>query len=317
MSNSSRNTRGRQSARARRGHRDQGIMLGIRSGRTRVTFQEFRNFSKAEVDQLYLRLTEGRGQVFFEIADIHLLADEQRWLLVNLMHQAEARSRVTVDGAEQQDVLSGVLTAMRPIAELQAHSAGRKAAIETAAVFFPSAVAEASESIAQRFRELGGSPSRVQIQASIQGLISAGESHGQAGGAAAMLARVYLSDLNAGANSACNGPMLVWYGEEFYRYEEQKWRRISDSAMRAEVTRFLQRQPSVEIDTKLIADVLLNLQALVYLKRTTIEMPFYIESVEPPVFAVRDCIACSNGILDMDDPSHLVLAARGFSRHAA
>ncbi len=119
-----------------------------------------------------------------------------------------------------------------------------------------------------------------------------------------ILAEDFIGHYRSGLTAAPAGePRLIhYYRGAFYRWD-RVWHEVGADSMRAWVTRFLQIQAGVEkIGTKLVGDILLNLQGQSLVEVGEQPLPFLIREYGPPA-RIGDSrfLAFENGMIDVAD----------------
>jgi P4 family phage/plasmid primase-like protien len=262
-------------------------------------------------DALYgLGLADGAGTVpvMISATDVGAWGDESRYalwtLLMNIKHSG-ANALVSVDGQEpKQDPFEAALLAVVGDHDLGAHGRSLRVALEAAGLFHANALDAAGGRLAGRMKELGvkGVLPQTMAKQARQFVIQQDEGESVT---AKGLAAGYLRELSQAADlpEGYDGPGLRLHREDWYRYGDGRWVCVKDADMRARVTKHLQGQDELlDISSRFLGDVLVNLQGLANLPTWDESLPFRVlEEGEQPKIDRPRLIALENGMIDADE----------------
>jgi P4 family phage/plasmid primase-like protien len=227
---------------------------------------------------------------------------EIRWHLISAMQRLSNRLLTRVGADNYPDAFHASLAAMVGPHDLQTHGQSIHAAIEAAAAFCPQMSAAAAGMIHNRIKQLAGNPERSdRIEKHIRGLAGDGKDGCPKDAADPhALAEKYILGLRESTGlTDPEQPVLLYFRSEFYRWSSTIWERQEDDLFRANVTAFSQKSGVPKVSCGFVENVIAHLRGICVFGDWSDDMPFFIESLNPPRSNTKTFMVCENGILDL------------------
>ena len=96
-------------------------------------------------------------------------------------------------------------------------------------------------------------------------------------------------------------PVLVYFCEEFYIFEQTRWRVVPDAEFKAQVTLFLQQADhGNQVTSRFVGDVLANLKGVALLADRGLPLPLWIEDA-PSRSEPSPYLSFANGLVHFDE----------------
>jgi len=240
-----------------------------------------------------------------EIPDLLALTDEERFQLFTSLQAAARPFKLACGGKSaplRTNPLDGVLDALEGPGDATRCERGRRAAIEAAALFCADHVLVASQRIADRLRKVGVKGALPQtIKKDIQSIIGASKPPETVTAMAEeFLAHRALAQAISSV-PADESPRMVYYNNAFWVHDGPAWRRCQVGEMAILVTKYLQKRPGArEVTTRLINDVVANLQGLTYLPTSQCSLPLWLGDDPAHVPGRSPYLAFNNGLINLE-----------------
>lgn len=287
------------------------------------------NLTKADLEAWRHRIAEDEA-VHLRIEGWAHWPPAARWTLLSLLTelaQPTVTLAIEIEGAIYDDPFEATVGALAgPGAPLAAQRNTREAAIEAAALGYPTTPELPSARINQRLTDLGApliddaflrrqirgrrepstSPEPAKATAPSDRTRPGADAKGGTADkrdaeadAAGALAEAYLAQQRERAGLGAGEPVLWFFRQRWYRWRPPAWRAIEQAELRAAVTRFLYGH-QVAVTPSLIDRVMLSLQADCLLPCHDTDPPFAVDpETRRPAFRCPNHIGVPNGILDL------------------
>jgi P4 family phage/plasmid primase-like protien len=228
------------------------------------------------------------------------LPDAARWRVLTLSSSFHPHSPITITEAphrEFNNLLDAVLAAAEVGTDVEREERAMRAAKEAAALVYPEALEPAVGKIVKRFRGLGRKgllPQRVLKD--IQELAGKQSTKRTAAEAAAQF-----HDHARQAAGLESGAAIRYYRQEFFVWRRRCWQRIEDANFEAQVTEFLQRDPSfTSLSRSFLGDVVANVKGQTNLPCWERPLPLWVRSEKPLAVRRSPYLAFGNRLVDVE-----------------
>jgi P4 family phage/plasmid primase-like protien len=270
------------------------------------------SISPADLDEPTLtilagQLAEEAGHVNFTIVNVPGWEDEARDRLLRLIYQVRTRARIEVAGDVFADAFDAMCAGIVGAENLTAHARSVRAAMQAAALFHPGALDAAAGRITARLDELGVPRGRIDtLTKELRRLVGDDNSASADDAAnAADAARGFLDSLRQQLDLADDQLPLRYFRSTFYRWTKSCWTTMGLAYLTASVTSWLQEEGTDKIGSRLVNDVIVNLQGLARVDRDwSTDMPFHVNAEGDGEQPTEPLLVFKNGMITLHDLCH-------------